>query len=134
MVAANVVYFSSLVYIHYSVGLVDSSRFLPKAVVRGRELRKGSVPWCCCSIHLGSVLVVQHLTQPDGLLGMGVSEMTLVLGEELIEVPPAWDQRGQDEGNSALETKLSVWNVRGTGTTLAQIHNSAGQTSHLRIR
>lgn len=57
-----------------------------------------------------------------------------------MEVPPApaWDLRGRDEGKSALETKLGVWNVRGnvrgTGTALAQIHNSAGQTSHPRIR
>lgn len=46
--------------------------FCPKAVVRGRELRKGSMPWCFCSIHLCSVLVVKHLAQPDELLGMGV--------------------------------------------------------------
>lgn len=80
------------------------------------------MPWCCCSIHPCSVLVVKHLAQPDGLFGIGGGEMNLVhaaVWEKNSEVPPApaWDQRGQDKGNSALETKLCMWNIRGTGTT-----------------
>ena len=60
--------------------------------------------------------------------------MCSCLGEELMEVPPAWDQRSQGEDNTALEAELCVWNVRGTGAMPAQIPNSPGQTSCQRIR
>ena len=48
-------------------------------MVRGRELRKGNVLWCrCCGLCSGSALVVKHLAQPDGVLGMDVGEISLV--------------------------------------------------------
>lgn len=31
--------------------LLAAQGFCPGAMLRGRELRKGSVPWCCCSMH-----------------------------------------------------------------------------------
>jgi len=47
--------------------------------MRGRELKKGKVPWCCCcGLCSGSALVVKHLAQPNGVLGMDAGEMSLV--------------------------------------------------------
>lgn len=107
--------------------------------MRGRELRKGNVSWCCCcGLCSGSALAVKHLAQPEGVLGMVVSEMSLVhaaaCGKSSWRSCQLGNQRGEGEDNTALETELCVRNVRGTGATLAQIPNSAGQTSHQRIR
>lgn len=33
---------------------------------------------CCCGLCSGSALVVKHLAQPHGELGMGAGEMSLV--------------------------------------------------------
>lgn len=48
-------------------------------MARGRELKKGNVLWCCCcGLCSGSALVIKHLAQPDGVLGMDAGKMSLV--------------------------------------------------------
>lgn len=105
-------------------------------MVRGRELRKGILLWCCCwGLCTGSTAVVKHLAQLNRVLGMGVGEMNLACAGIVMVVPPAPASNLRDcEDNVRPEARICVWNVRGTGAMLAQIPNSAGHMSCQRIR
>ncbi|KAK2531115.1 hypothetical protein Q9966_008962 [Columba livia] len=54
---------------HFVPKPIEAQYFCPKAMMNGRELKKGNVLWCCCcGLCSGLTLMVKHLAQPNRVL------------------------------------------------------------------